>query len=589
MSSTVSSHMRTLSLDEPAVRDLTSHPSSARASTSHNSLQATDEDAPEGQDAWTEQTEAAGVAQDGEEGPSAAPADEARRNGDEGDGGFEAVSLDDGSGGAPAHAETTPSRPDSSPSPAPTSIPPLSPATTAATTAANPSSSSLASVPPIPSAAAATDAAPAAEGASPAPPVVEEATSPKPEAATPKKSGAGKSAMQKIISFTRQRDLPPKSKEEEEKHLKQLAEMRAASKEAEKRRRSETEARAAARSASLAAAFPAWESSILPNWRVVLHDDSQGRALRRLWWDGTMPVRYRGRLWALAIGNALAIPKTAFLQAHMAAKKALDDGRIDDATLAALEEDVARTLPALKLFQKSGVMNEDLVDVLLAWTVYEKERPRYARGLAYSAALLLVNMPPSEAFVSLVNLVQKSFLKSFYSDVHDEEDAYYRVFDTLLADYMPKVYANFSAQVVRPSLYLRPWLSELFVGFLPLDSSTRLFDVFLLEGDSFMFRVALVLLQILEPRLFNPNLDDLAAVFAGTDRGAVAVVRREKGLLTPDGGSVEEKDGGVRVEVEDVYVEMGCEEERIFALLQQMDWKEETFARLIERELPEAV
>jgi hypothetical protein len=37
-------------------------------------------------------------------------------------------------------------------------------------------------------------------------------------------------------------------------------------------------------------------------------------------------------------------------------------------------------------------------------------------------------------------------------------------------------------------------LSTVYIAFLPLDLATRIFDVFLLEGDSFAFRVALVLL-----------------------------------------------------------------------------------------------
>lgn len=150
---------------------------------------------------------------------------------------------------------------------------------------------------------------------------------------------------------------------------------------------------------------------------------------------------------------------------------------------------------------------------------------------------------------------------------------------------MPKIYANFSAQVVRPSLYLQPWLSTLFGAFLPLDLATRIFDVFLLEGDSFPFRVALVLLEVLEPRLFNPNLDELAAVFAGTDRGALGVVRRDKGLLLADGGV----DPEGRVETDEVYTEMGATEERVFEGLERLEWKEETWARLVERELPEVV
>ncbi|GAA5910639.1 hypothetical protein JCM6882_001046 [Rhodosporidiobolus microsporus] len=581
---TLSRHVRNISLDgsSPA-RSLTSPPASAVPPATF----VAPVDVQEGDEEREEQVEleeAAEPAQQEEDVSSAGEGDAARTDATDDaadEGGFEAVSLDDGTRPAehPSAAASS-----ASPSPAPTSTPPLSPATTAATTAIDPSSSSNISVPPLPTAA---EAEPTAAPAAPPAAFPEPATSPKPDEATPKKPTKTQTVMQKVISFTRQRDLPPKSKEEEEKHLKQLAEMRAASKEAEKRRRSATEARAAARSAALASALPAWESAILPNWRAVLHDSSQGRHLRQLWWDGTMPTRWRGRLWGLAIGNGIAVPKSAFGKARERVQQLEAEGRFGDVRGEA-EEDVEGCLPALKLFQKGGVMHEDLMDLLLAWSIYEKTTPRYAKGLAYPAALLLVNMPPADAFVSLVNLVQKSFLRSFYSDDSEEEDAYYRVFDTLLADVHPKIYNNFSSQVVRPSLYLRPWLSTLFVRFLQLDLSTRLFDCFLLEGDSFLFRVALVILQILEPRLFNPNSDELAAVFDGSDRGAVAVVRREKGLLTPDGGALEERDGGIRVEIESVYEEMGVTEDRVFALLRAMEWKEETWSRLVERELPEA-
>ncbi|GAA5867277.1 hypothetical protein JCM1840_005006 [Sporobolomyces johnsonii] len=496
---------------------------------------------------------------------------------------FEAVSIDGGAPSPLAADRSTPPPSSSSISSAPT----LSEsASTAPTTVTDPSSSNLA----------------VSSADSSAPTVAPNSTSPPPEPQpqphpvkveqhTPKKQTSTKkpNMMQKVVSMTRQRDLPPKSKEEEEKHLKELAEMRVASQEAEKRHRSELDARAAARAAALASALPTWESQILPNWRTVLHSDSQGRALRSLWWQGTMPVRFRGRLWAMCIGNGLAVSKSAYFQALERAKRGLEEGRKEMRRVQEeAEEDSQRTLPTLKLFQRGGVMHEDLMDLLLAWSVYEKVSPRYPQGLAYPAALLLVNMTVQEAFVSLVNLVKKSFLRSFYGDDPEEVEAYYRVFDTLLADTMPRVYASFSAAVVRPSLYLFPWLTTLYVHFLPLDLSTRLFDVFLLEGDSFMFRTALVLLQILEPRLFNPNLEELGAVFRGEDKGAVAVVRREKGLLTADGGSVEERDGGVRIEVEDVYAEMGAGEERVFELLGALEWKEETWERLVERELPEA-
>jgi TBC1 domain family member 14 len=145
------------------------------------------------------------------------------------------------------------------------------------------------------------------------------------------------------------------------------------------------------------------------------------------------------------------------------------------------------------------------------------------------------------------------------------------------APFLPVTYLDPSLTPCSPSL------TRSQVRFLPLDLSTRLFDIFLLQGDSFLFRVALVLLQILEPRLFNPVQEELDAVFKGEDRGAVAIVRRQKAAASAAGG---EEEG--RVEVEEVYTEMGVTEEAVFRGLEEMVWREETWVRLVTRELPEA-
>lgn len=80
-------------------------------------------------------------------------------------------------------------------------------------------------------------------------------------------------------------------------------------------------------------------------------------------------------------------------------------------------------------------------------------------------------MPVTDAWVSLVNLVNKSYLKSFYSEDTEEVslnllplarsgadqidlqcEAYCRIFDTLLADSMPKIYeSDFAFPVIERS------------------------------------------------------------------------------------------------------------------------------------------
>lgn len=383
----------------------------------------------------------------------------------------------------------------------------------------------------------------------------------------------GASVLQKTVSMTRQRDLPPKDKEQERKHLRELDEMLAASKEAEKRRQHAFDAAQAKRTLALAIALPTWESSILPNWRSVLRDS----ALNSLWWAGTMPVKRRGQLWGLCIGNNLALGKGTFGIALKRAQKAIEDGRYPLKEKEAMEEEVRGTMRKLKLFQEGGALHQELIEILLAYTAWSPEGRGYPKGISYPAALLLLNMSQPEAFLSLINLIEKSFLKHFYEEKVEEKEAFFRIFDTLLADFMPKVYANFSHEQVRPSLYLTPWITTIFSHYLPLDTSTRIFDVFLLEGDSFLFRVSLSLLQILEPRLFNPVREELEAVFLGLDKGAISIVKRER-----------VREGDVEVEPEEVFEEMGVGEDRLFDELGKLDWKEETWDRLVARELPEA-
>jgi hypothetical protein len=50
---------------------------------------------------------------------------------------------------------------------------------------------------------------------------------------------------------------------------------------------------------------------------------------------------------------------------------------------------------------------------------------------------------------------------------------------------------------------------SMFLEHLPFEACARIWDVILLEGDSFLFRAALGILAVLEPRLFFPERKEL--------------------------------------------------------------------------------
>ena len=80
-----------------------------------------------------------------------------------------------------------------------------------------------------------------------------------------------------------------------------------------------------------------------------------------------------------------------------------------------------QTLPQTKLFQSSSPLYNDLRDILLAHSVFwRNSTPSYASGISYVAATLLITMPPQDAFLCLVNIVNKSLLKPLYAGSQDE-------------------------------------------------------------------------------------------------------------------------------------------------------------------------
>ena len=71
------------------------------------------------------------------------------------------------------------------------------------------------------------------------------------------------------------------------------------------------------------------------------------------------------------------------------------------------------------------------------------------------------------------------------------------------------VYFNFKQHQVSPAAYLPDWLIPLFLDHLPFEACARVWDVIFLEGDAFLYRAALAILGVLEPRLFFPDKKEL--------------------------------------------------------------------------------
>ncbi|KAF8310415.1 RabGAP/TBC [Clavulina sp. PMI_390] len=385
--------------------------------------------------------------------------------------------------------------------------------------------------------------------------------------------GGSSTTLEKFLSKTRPTHLPPKPRAEDLKHQRDWDEMMRRSRAADDARAERERARAREREMAAEEKMAIWEREIVPDWKRVLRPGADNERLRRLWWEG-VPGNFRGRLWAAAIGNGLALSKETYKTCSTRAKRALAARTFPQDTLSEIENDVQNTLPNLHIFNAEyGPMHQDLKDLLCAWVVSRSDEGLgYVRGASNIAAMFILNMPLDEAFLSMRNLLERHCLRSFYGGEGSDDDVS-RIFDTLLADGMPKVYFNFKQHQISPSLYLPDWVTPLFLNHLPFDMTVRIWDVIILEGDSFLFRVAIGVLGILESRLFFPDRKELLEVLRGENKAALDVARRT----------------GISVDLSARYEQYGMSEKSLWERIHEQEewWRESTWGRLITRELPD--
>jgi hypothetical protein len=240
---------------------------------------------------------------------------------------------------------------------------------------------------------------------------------------------------------------------------------------------------------------------VLQRWDDAIRDPQT----RELWWKGIAP-RCRGSIWSRAIGNELGLTETSFRAAlsradeaetRVAAGKPSAEDERRMAWFTRLRADIEQhTWPDMNIFQSNGPLNKSLVDVLRAYAMYRSDIG-YVTGCHNVAAILLLNLSsPAAAFIAMANILNRPLPLSFYAgDAGGKTSTHNLVLQTLTQK-SPKLHQHLTSK----ELGLAPdeYLADVFTGFftlhLNLDESTRLWDVYVFEGDAVLIRAAVALL-----------------------------------------------------------------------------------------------
>ncbi|WFC99542.1 hypothetical protein MYAM1_002287 [Malassezia yamatoensis] len=409
-------------------------------------------------------------------------------------------------------------------------------------------------------------------------------------------------------NLTRMTHLPPKSRKEEARHLADFTAMMQQSKEKERIQNQKQEAKRLQKEQLAIETRQVWNEEILPCWTRAKHEPKY----RNLWWQG-IPQTLRARLWPRAVGNNLMLPHDLFQRACKEAANAKKQNAIPAPLCQEIDQEIANTLPSLGLFHCEGApLHQDLKNVLYAYVILRADEASqrlnqgsmemealdelfllFVPGSAYLTAMLLLNLPAPQAFLALLNLIaSNAWLRSIYHlDRHQAKNpdvsessqpaakqlqGFERVFNTLLADKMPNVYANLHKSGIRTSDYVRPWIRTLFVPWLDIDTVSRVWDIILLDNGVNMYRVALALVQLLEPRLYDHDQRELLSVLQGNNPGALSVWRRTSARRSEEDRPKDQ-----------IYSQYCIDESSLFNMLQSQEswWRDSTLKRLLDREL----
>ena len=346
------------------------------------------------------------------------------------------------------------------------------------------------------------------------------------------------------LSF-RPKNLPKKSKEEEEYHRKLVEENRKSYlesihqkhlKEMEYRKRLEKKLIKQQELSKV------WVKDLIPNWLKIRKD----KKIKEYFYMG-LPPSVRGRIWMLCLGNKFSITKEYYqiqvnnsieiLKKYQKQKEKRnkmrennikkDDNQINDVdandkeseieeeeskdkekSIIIIELDIERTFPYLGLFKGNSPMAEDLREILRVFVI---SRPDigYIQGLSFIAGILLLNMDKFKAFISLMNLILNPIMLPFYKMDNELIQQRLQLFKQVFYFNLPELCGYFDELGMLPENYFLTWNMTLFTHDVNLELANRIWDVFMIEGVKAIYSAAIVFLSHFEEKLMNMDFVEI--------------------------------------------------------------------------------
>ncbi|GBE81076.1 hypothetical protein SCP_0308010 [Sparassis crispa] len=176
----------------------------------------------------------------------------------------------------------------------------------------------------------------------------------------------------------------------------------------------------------------------------------------------------------------------------------------------AITRDLGRTFPHHTFFIDRGLGQENLFNVLKAYSLYDTQ-VGYCQGLPFVAAILLLQMPDEEAFCLLVQLMQSYGLRGHFLPEMPKLQLRLFQFERLTEELAPVIHVHFLRQGIKSNMYCSQWFLTMFSYRFPLEIVLRIYDNCLANGIEALFAFSISLLLKNEATLLSLKFDQLLA------------------------------------------------------------------------------
>lgn len=175
-----------------------------------------------------------------------------------------------------------------------------------------------------------------------------------------------------------------------------------------------------------------------------------------------------------------------------------DDGRYPSAkALKQIDLDLDRTFYDHKNLMEKGGEGQQILWNILA--VYARVNPKvgYCQGMAYIAAVLLMNMDEEDAFWAFYVLMKsKDHFDGYFSENLARVQHEAAIFEEVIGIALPDLSEHVKNMGIHPLMYVTPWFMCAFTA-LPLwDTVMCIWDMMMLQGTKTLTRAALAVMTV---------------------------------------------------------------------------------------------